>query len=605
MSDLNNTSSSVDDTAPTIQWRELLRMALSYKPQLIKANLVAITAALLSVPVPLLMPLLVDEVLLDQPGGMVALINSAFPESWHTPALYIVAVMVVTVCLRFCSLILGVIQTRQFTIISKNVTYRLRKRMLNHLQRVSMAEYETAGSGAISSHLVTDINVIDEFVGSSVSRFIVATLTLLGVTAVLLWMHWQLALFILLLNPFVIYLTTLLGKKVKTLRKKENRAVEIFQQALTETLDAIQQIRASNRQRHYLNKLTGNANDIREHATRFAWRSEAASRFSFFIFLTGFEIFRGVAMLLVVFSDLSIGQMLAVFSYLWFMMAPVQEILGIQYSYYSARAALQRLNNLLTLQPEPHYPAIHNPFKDKETVSLELEHISFQYGEGSKVLDDVNLSIAEGEKIALVGASGGGKSTLVQVVLGLYPPSDGKMLFNNVPHDEIGLDTIRANVACVLQHPALFNDSIRNNLTLGSEASDGELYKALEVAQLREVIEKMPQKLDTIVGRQGVRLSGGQRQRLAIARMILSDPKVVVLDEATSALDTATEAALHRDMQAFLQNRTTLIIAHRLSAVRQADKVYVFDGGRIIEQGHHDELIVNDGLYSRLYGHQH
>jgi len=162
---------------------------------------------------------------------------------------------------------------------------------------------------------------------------------------------------------------------------------------------------------------------------------------------------------------------------------------------------------------------------------------------------------------------------------------------------------VRENVATVLQHPAMLNDTVRENLCLGRELDDATLWQAVEIAQLRNVIEDMPSGLDTIIGRSGIRLSGGQRQRLAIARMILSDPKVVILDEATSALDTETEARLHDAMHAFLQNRTTLIIAHRLSAVRQADRVLVFDVGQIIDEGRHDELISRDGLYRDLYAH--
>ena len=236
--------------------------------------------------------------------------------------------------------------------------------------------------------------------------------------------------------------------------------------------------------------------------------------------------------------------------------------------------------------------------------------MSFSYGENGDalpVLDHINLRISPGEKVALVGASGGGKSTLVQVILGMYAPQSGQLYFtdannNDVPVSDIGLDVVRANVATVLQHPAMFNDSVRMNLTLGRDFPDTQLWQALDVAQLRKVVEAMPEGLDTIVGRQGVRLSGGQRQRLAIARLVLSDPKVVILDEATSALDTQTEARLHSALHEFLEGRTTLIIAHRLSAVKQADRVYVFDGGRIIEEGVHDELIASDGLYSRLYG---
>ena len=332
------------------------------------------------------------------------------------------------------------------------------------------------------------------------------------------------------------------------------------------------------------------------------WKSDALNRFSFFIFLSGFEIFRAVTMLIVLFSGLTIGQMMAVFGYLWFMMGPVQEVLSIQYSWYSAKAALQRLNILLDLQPEPDYPAEENPFAGKQTVSLSVHEICFSYGTGPQVLDHVNLNIQAGEKIALVGASGGGKSTLVQVILGLYPPDSGEICFDGIPHTRIGLKTIRENVATVLQHPALFNDTVRMNLTLGRELNDQQLWQALEMAQLKQIVEELPNGLDTIVGRQGVRLSGGQRQRLAVARMVLSNPKVVILDEATSSLDTVTEARLHQALSSFLKNRTTLIIAHRLSAVKQADRVYVFDGGRIIEQGHHNELIQQDGLYRKLYG---
>jgi ATP-binding cassette subfamily C protein len=178
------------------------------------------------------------------------------------------------------------------------------------------------------------------------------------------------------------------------------------------------------------------------------------------------------------------------------------------------------------------------------------------------------------------------------------------VLFDQVPVDEIGMDVVRDHVATVLQHPALLNDSVRINLTLGREIDDEKLWQALETAQLKKTILAMDQGLDTLIGRFGVRLSGGQRQRLAIARMVLTDPKVVILDEATSALDTTTEGNLHSALQNFLKGRTTIIIAHRLSAVRQADRVLVFEDGQVVEEGHHDELLENDGLYRSLYGRQ-
>jgi ATP-binding cassette subfamily C protein len=256
------------------------------------------------------------------------------------------------------------------------------------------------------------------------------------------------------------------------------------------------------------------------------------------------------------------------------------------------------------MKQEPDYPHKINPFEGKHTVGLSVDNVSFSYGDGLPVLDGVSLSIDEGEKVALVGASGGGKSTLVQIILGLYPADSGDLYFDGVNLKDIGLEVVRENVATVLQHPAMFNDTVRENLCLGQQLDDEAVWQALDIAQMREVVEEMPQQLDSVIGRSGIRLSGGQRQRLAIARMILADPKIVILDEATSSLDTETEARLHEAMHAFLQDRTTLIIAHRLSAVQQADRVLVFDAGKIIDEGHHQELISRDGLYRDLYGHK-
>ncbi|MAC46562.1 MAG: ABC transporter ATP-binding protein [Oceanospirillum sp.] len=580
----------------------LWQVVKQHKKELILANLIAIIATVVSVPVPLLIPLLVDEVLLDQPGQLIAWSNGLFPSDWHGPVLYISLVLVATIAMRLVALVLNVWQTREFTLISKDVVFMLRRRLLQHLQRISMAEYETLGSGAVASHLVTDVDTIDRFISSSVSRFIVAVLSLIGAAVILLWMHWQMALFILLLNPLVIWVTMRLGKHVKQLKKSQNSAFEAFQLALSETLDVIQQLRTSNREGHYIQRLVGKAEAVKDHSANFEWKSDATSRLSFLVFLFGFDLFRALAMLMVLFSDLTVGQMLAVFGYLWFMMGPVQEVLGIQYSWFAAKAATGRLNNLLSLQQEPVYPCQTNPFAAAETASIEIKDLHLRYGDNEAVLKGVSLTVQPGEKVALVGASGGGKSTMVQAILGLYPMEQGQISFSGVPIEQIGLQQVRDSVATVLQHPALFNGSIRDNLTLGLTFDDDQLWQALEIAQLKDFVEELDEQLATLVGQKGLRLSGGQRQRLAIARMILAEPKVVILDEATSALDTETEAKLHRALEQFLQGRTTLIIAHRLSAVKQADKVYVFDDGCIMEQGSHDELLEQGGIYHKLYG---
>nr|WP_169449980.1 ABC transporter ATP-binding protein [Marinobacter orientalis] len=582
-------------------WRGVLALALKHKPRLVRANLLAILATVVSVPIPLLLPVLVDEVLLEEAGPVLPVMQAVLPQAWHQPVVYIGLMVVAAFLLRMLSLTFNVLQSREFSKISKDVVFRIRSRLLGRLQRVAMSEYETRGSGGITSHFITDLDTIDQFLGTSISRFLVASLTVTGTAMVLMWVHWQLGLLILLFNPLVIFATMLIGKRVKELKRQENSAYEDFQGDLTETLDAIHQLRAANREQHYLHQLISRARTVRDHAIQFEWRSDAAARASFALFQFGVDTFRAAAMVTVLFSDLSIGMMFAIFGYLWFMLTPVQEMLNMQYAWFAANAALGRINRLLELEEEPRYPALENPFRGKHTVGLSLRNIHFSYGD-EQVLRGINLDLAPGEKVAVVGASGGGKSTLVQVILGMYTPQKGDVLIDGVPVQRIGLPCLREHVATVLQHPALFNDTLRQNLTLGRDKPDAQLWDALRIAQLDQTVAAMPDLLDTVIGRQGVRLSGGQRQRLAIARMVLSDPSVVILDEATSALDAETEFQLHRDLEAFLSKRTTLIIAHRLSAVKRADRACVFEDGRIIEEGQHDDLIAKDGLYAQLYG---
>ncbi|MHA3737392.1 ABC transporter ATP-binding protein [Pseudomonas sp. Eth.TT006] len=585
-----------------LSWAEVRRLALHHKKSLWIANGVAVLATLCSVPIPLLLPLLVDEVLLGHGDAALKVMNQVLPSMWQQAAGYIGLMLLVTLTLRCSALCFGVLQARLFARLAKDIVYRIRVRLIERLKRISLGEYESLGSGTVTTHLVTDLDTLDKFVGETLSRFLVAMLTLVGTASILMWMHWKLALLILLFNPLVIYATVQLGKRVKHLKKLENDSTSRFTQALSETLDAIQEVRAGNRQGFFLGRLGQRAQEVRDYAVNSQWKTDASNRASGLLFQFGIDIFRAAAMLTVLFSDLSIGQMLAVFSYLWFMIGPVEQLLNLQYAYYAAGGALARINELLARADEPQYPGGVDPFKGRETVGIEVQGLSFGYGD-ELVVDQMNLSIAPGEKVAIVGASGGGKSTLVQLLLGLYTPVAGTIRFGGSTQQEIGLETVRENVAVVLQHPALFNDTVRANLTMGRSRSDEACWQALEIAQLEATIRALPDGLDSIVGRSGVRLSGGQRQRLAIARMILAEPKVVILDEATSALDAATEYNLHQAMAKFLHGRTTLIIAHRLSAVKQADRVLVFDGGQVAEDGDHQQLIADGGLYARLYGH--
>ncbi|OEE79430.1 ABC transporter ATP-binding protein [Vibrio genomosp. F6] len=592
----------MNNSNDTISRSWLITQVKKHKSKLLFANAIALLATLISVPIPLLMPLMVDEVLLNNPASGLEYMNLVLPVSMQTPTGYIALTLLLVILMRGFSQAFNILQSRQFTLVSKTITYHMRTKMIDKLGRISIRQYETKGSGGINAHLITDIETIDKFIGSTLSKFVISLLTVIGTAGVLLWLEWRLGLFILLVNPIVIYFSRKLGGMVKHLKKKENQSFETFQNRLVETLDGIYQLRAANREKEFLEQLKQQANQVRIDADKYAWQSEAAGRVSFLLFLLGFELFRAVAMLMVLFSDLTIGQIFAVFGYLWFMLSPVQELLGIQFSWYSAKAALNRINILLELEEETRPISKVNPFTDDREVSIDIEMINFSYNDELKVLNDLNLTIPAGKKVALVGASGGGKSTLIQLLIGVYSANSGTIRYNGESTEDIGFNIIRDQIAVVLQQPILFNDSLRHNLTLGAEYDELSLWRALEIAQMHDVISQLSHGLDTQIGRNGVRLSGGQRQRLAIARMVLSNPQFVILDEATSALDTATEAALHKALNDLLKDRTTLIVAHRLSAVKQADIIYVLEDGQVSQTGTHGELVGQQGLYQTLYG---
>lgn len=578
--------------------KSLFSDLLKFKKELIIANIIALSAAIISTPVPLLMPLLVDEVLLEKPAFMVQSVDYILGGT--QPAyIYIFFMLGSTLVLRTIFFLLSFFQTKYFTIISKTITYSIRERILKHLKSVSMKGYECFGAAKANALLIIDVETVDLFLGTTISRLLISVLTLFGVGIVLILIHWQLALFVLLFNPFVIILTTKIARQIAKLKKAQNRSFEIFQQALSETLDLYAQVRASNQEETFLGHVKKYAKSIKDDSISFGYKSDAASRFSFLVFLAGFEIFRAAAIIAVAYSDLSIGFMLAIFSYLWVMMTPVQDILGIQYAFHNANVALDRINALFSLPKEPMFPHEQNPFKG--SVSVELKNISFAYEEHQMVLDNLSMVLPKGKRIALVGASGSGKSTLAQIIVGFYPLSSGDLTFDNVSVSKIGLDVVRENVFLVLQNPQLFNGTIRSNVTLGQDICDEKIIKALQIAQLEEFVKSLPSGLETEVGHNGVKLSGGQKQRLSLARMIVKNPSVVILDESTSALDTHTEALLFKELELYLKDKTTLIIAHRLSTIKSADYIYMLDRGKIVEKGTHASLSQKDGRFNHFF----
>jgi ATP-binding cassette subfamily C protein len=577
-----------------ISLKYIFKLLLENKKSLIFGQVITIIAILISVPIPLLLPLLVDEVLLNKPDFFVTNIDKLLGNG--SAFYYIAIVTFIVLFLRLTYFIFSVIITKIFTKISKFVTFKIREKLLNHLELVNMNEYESLGSGSISANLITDVNTLDNFIVSVSSKLISSTLTLIAVAIVVIKINFILGLMILFIQPIIMILSKRIANKTGLLKKEENKAVEIFQNNINETLDLFGQIKASNKEKYFFEDSINKAKNIQKTSNEFNYKSVAYERFSFTIFLIAFEIFRAVGLILVAYSDLSIGLMFAMFGYIWFIMTPIQDILTIQYSYASAKTAINRINKILELEKEKNGTIKLN--KNTKKIDISIRNLSFSYNKSKQTLKNISFDIKAGEKIAIIGASGSGKTTIAHIISGFYSKTSGDILYNNISIDEIERQSLRENIFLVLQMPILFNNSLRFNITMGNEViSDEEIYRALKIAQLNESIENMPNKLDTIVGKHGIRLSGGQRQRLSIARMIIANPAIVIFDESTSALDVHTETKLFSDLEEFLKNKTVITIAHRLSTVKNADMIYVIDDGKLVQSGNHKDLEEKEGHY--------
>ena len=572
---------------------KLFKEILNYKKELLLGNFFAIVSTVLTVTIPLFIPMLIDELLLHKEPKLTAFVSQYITPMSLTG--YVLFFLVLTIIMRFAGVIFANLQVGMLLRVSKDISYKLRQSAIEHLKKVSLKEYERFSPGAITSKLVTDINTVDEFIGTTVGKLIISVLILLFTSIILLIINWKLALFIIVTNPIVVFFTSKLARKVGKLKREENRSVEQFQESLSDSLELFNQIKAVNKEDYFFSKIVQKAKNLKQKSVQFSYRSDRAIRVSFFTFLSGYELFRSVSILAVAYSDLSIGLMLAIFGYLWIMMTPTNDIINFQYALSNAKNSCKRINDIFELKQERQVKQEKNPFEGN--LGIEFKNLSFGYSASKEVLHNLSFKIEPLSKVAIVGPSGSGKSTLANLIAGFYEADSGDILYNGISFKEIKPQTIRKNIYLILQHPKLFNDTMRFNLTLGRNFSGEEIQRALKIAQLEDVVSNLENGLDTTVGKDGVKLSGGQRQRVAIARMVLENPKAVIFDESTSALDIHTEANLFRDLSEFLQDKTVITIAHRLSTIEQAEMIFVLEEGRLADSGTPKELLGKESGY--------
>ena len=582
-----------------ITLKSIFKLILDSKKELISGQIITLLVILVSVPIPLMLPAMVNEVVLHKPAVIVHTINHLFGSG--NAFYYIALVATVVIFLRFIYFVLGIITTKIFTKISKYVTFMIRTKLLRHLKNVSMNEYETLGSGTIAANLITDVDTLDNFILTSSSKLVTSVLTLVAVGTVMIIINPWLGLMILILQPLIMLVSKKMSKHVGRLKRDENASISEFQDNISQTLDLFGQIKASNKEEYFFKSAISKAKAIKQTSNEYGYKSVAYEKLSNTIFLIIFELIRASGLLLVVYSNLSIGMMLAMFGYIWFIMAPVQDIFSIQYSYQSALAAIGRLNKLLDLKTETSGTV----FVDSHKLGICVKDLYFAYSGDDYILRNISLDIPSAAKIALIGASGSGKTTLAQLISGFYEKTKGDIFYNGIKTEDIDKRSLRDKIFLILQMPILFNDTLRFNITMGAtNIKDDDIYQALHIAQLDEMIDTMEQGLDTIVGRHGIKLSGGQRQRMSIARMIIADPDVVIFDESTSALDSKTETKLYIALLPILQTKTVITIAHRLSTVKTADMIYVLNNATIVQRGTHEELKSQEGHYADFIRHQ-
>jgi ABC-type multidrug transport system fused ATPase/permease subunit len=514
-------------------------------------------------------------------------------ENINRAGLMLVAVLVGQAIFSFFRIML-------FVNVTEKTLAALRQNIYNHLIRLPMKFFLQRRVGELSSRISSDISLLQETFTTTIAELIRQIIIIVGGIVLLISTSFKLTLFMLAILPVIVVVAIFFGKFIRQFSKDVQEQVAASNTIVEETLQGILNVKAF-------------ANEFFE-MKRYRQKTNIAARtgmkggkyrgaFSSFIILGIFGalvavIWKGAAM------GLDTGLLFSFVLYSAFIGA---SIAGLAEVYSNLQKSIGATEHLLEILDEPA-----EPIEEQANIAPEhflhgqitFNHVSFHYEsrEDISVLKDVTFQVEADQQVALVGPSGAGKSTIVSLLLRLYNPSEGSILFDGKDGASFPLSALRSQMAVVPQDVFLFGGTIRENIAYGKpNASDEEIIHAARQANAWEFIERIPQGLDTIVGERGIQLSGGQRQRIAIARAVLKNPRILILDEATSALDSESERLVKDALEKLMEGRTSIVIAHRLSTVRQADKIIVLDKGHIVEQGTHQELIrVSGGLYKNL-----